>query len=135
MTANGWLTTNLFSRCSENHESETEAPAGQAPSEGSRGERFLPLPGSRGCRSSLVSGRVTPITVCLSNLPIFTCQCSTLQGHQSLDSGPTLNPGQSHLKVLSLIISAKTLQIRPHSQVPGVRTWTCPSGGMQVNSL
>lgn len=35
---------------------------GQAPSEGTRGEEaVLPLPGSPGCRSSLVSGCIPPI--------------------------------------------------------------------------
>jgi hypothetical protein len=32
-----------------------------------------------------------------------------LKGHQSLDLGPTLNPGWSNLEIFNLVTSAKTL--------------------------
>lgn len=52
-----------------------------------------------------------------------------LQGYQPLPSGPTLNPGYSHIWSLSSILLEEIcLQIRSHSQVARVRIWMCHFG-------
>ena len=58
-------------------------------------------------RAALACGHVTPVSA--PSPQGFSCVFLFLQGYQSADVGPTLNPKSSHLKIFTLITPAKTL--------------------------
>ena len=74
---------------------------------------FWPLPAPGGSWHSLACGSITPISASvfmwLSALYLFHISLFLLQGHLSLDLGPILNPGRSHLEILNSVIWTKTL--------------------------
>lgn len=113
-------------------EFEIKVSTGLAPSGGPEGESFHASPlASGGCQTSVspLACKCTPAVAASAftwrsslhvSVALF-CPCLALKRTPAFGSRVTLNPGQSHLRILNSMPPAVTLfQIRSYSQVPGL---------------
>ena len=109
---------NYFSYSSGVFKFEIKVPAGPYSFQRARGEnpsclfsfcgRTPAIPGSRGAGTMPFSASIFTEPSLLGPL-LSICESQALKRHQSLDLGPTLIPGGSHLQSVNSVTSAKTL--------------------------